>query len=411
MEVADEKDRTLEVEIERLLPGGVGLAHAEGLTLFVSLAAPGDVLRIRIDRTQGRVGFASLVEIIKPSPVRVEPPCPYFGRCGGCDFQQLTYEAQLEAKVEIIRDCLHRIARMEAPPSEIPITPSANQWRYRARAMWQVDAQARLLGYFERGSNRVCDVEYCAVLVPELQETLEQVRNAIRSETPPLLRDIEAVVGDGGVSVAPEIAGFKTQIVSRVIGNETYHFSADSFFQINQELLEALIAEALRDDEGTLAIDLYCGVGLFTLPLARRFERVVGVEGNPHAGEFARRNLEFAKLGSSSTVTDGVERGSLGSAEIVTARVGDWLKQHSRAFGPVDFLLLDPPRSGCENAVIAGILALRPRKIAYVSCDPATLARDLKKLLDGGYTLDSIVAFDMFPQTHHVETVVRLLVA
>jgi 23S rRNA (uracil1939-C5)-methyltransferase len=118
----DDKDRTLEVEIERLLPGGVGLAHAEGLTVFVSLAAPGDRLRVRIDRVQGTVGFASIVEILTPSPLRIEPPCPYFGRCGGCDFQQLNYRAQLDAKVEIIRDCLHRIAKIEA--GEIPITPS-----------------------------------------------------------------------------------------------------------------------------------------------------------------------------------------------------------------------------------------------------------------------------------------------
>ncbi|HEY2974855.1 MAG TPA: TRAM domain-containing protein, partial [Pyrinomonadaceae bacterium] len=136
-----EIDRTLEVAIERLLPGGVGLAHAEGLTLFVSLAAPGDVVRVKIDRVQGKLGFASIVEVLKPSPVRIEPPCPYFGRCGGCDFQQLTYEAQLDAKVEIIRDCLQRIAKIEAP-REILITPSPNQWHYRARANWQVDSVA-----------------------------------------------------------------------------------------------------------------------------------------------------------------------------------------------------------------------------------------------------------------------------
>ena len=415
MTLAEPLETILEVEIERLLPGGVGLAHAEGLTLFVSLAAPGDVLRVVIDRMQGKVGFASIVEIVKPSPVRVEPPCPYFGRCGGCDFQQLTYEAQLNTKVEIIRDCLHRIAKIDTP-LDIPVHPSPNQWQYRARAMWQVDSNDKLLGYFERGSNRVCDVEYCAVLVPELQTTLERVRNEFRESTAVnRLRDIEVVAGDEGVSVAPALAGFKTEIVSRVIGNETYHFSAEAFFQINHELLQQLIAEALRNANnknsatenpsgepknqvrrgtaGKSAIDLYCGVGLFTLPLARRFERVIGVEGSERATEFARRNLEFAKLDN---------------AEVLTSRVSDWMKQHARSFGPLDFLLLDPPRAGAENAVVAGILALRPKRIAYVSCDPATLARDLKKLIAGGYSLDSIVAFDMFPQTHHIETVAHL---
>lgn len=427
MSKLETEKQILEVEIERLLPGGVGLAHAEGLTLFVTLAAPGDVLRVAIDRVQGKVGFASIVEILKPSPVRIEPPCPYFGRCGGCDFQQLNYETQLNAKVEIIRDCLHRIAKLEGP-IDIPVIPSPNQWQYRARAMWQVDNIEKLLGYFERGSNRVCDVEYCAVLVPELQTTLEQVRNEFRATDDVGLRDIEVVLGDEGVSVAPPFADFKTDIVTRVIGNETYHFSAEVFFQVNHGLLVPLIAEALRNangvektaledatasvgseksaqTKGNTAIDLYSGVGLFTLPLARKFERVIAVEGSARATEFARRNLEFAKRESSPEA--GSERW-LGKVELANARVGDWLKQHSGSTGNVDFLLLDPPRTGCENRDIAGILSLRPARIAYVSCDPATLARDLKKLVAGGYSLDSVVAFDMFPETHHVETVVHL---
>ncbi|MDQ6652162.1 MAG: class I SAM-dependent RNA methyltransferase [Acidobacteriota bacterium] len=397
MSSAEVRKETFEVKIERLLPGGVGLAHANGLTLFVSLAAPGDVLRVSLDRVQGKVGFASIVEILKSSPARVEPPCPYFGRCGGCDFQQLNYEAQLNAKVEIIKDCLHRIARLEVP-FDIAIHRAPNEWHYRARANWQVDAKSKLLGYFERGSNRVCDVEYCAVLAPDLQETLEQVRKKIAHEPNAPPGSIDAVAGDEGVSLAPEIAQFQTREASRVIENETYYFSAEAFFQVNHKLVEPLVNEALRDStaevQGRTAIDLYCGVGLFTLPLARRFARVVGVEANGRATEFARRNLEFAKLEN---------------ADIITARVGDWMTEHSHSFGPVDFLLLDPPRTGAENKDTAGILALRPARIAYVSCDPATLARDLKKLTAAGYSLDSVVAFDMFPQTHHVETVTRLV--
>lgn len=392
MTPTEQEEKTFEVEIERLLPGGVGLAHADGLTLLVSLAAAGDVLRIKIDRLQGKVGFASIVEILKPSPVRIEPPCPYFGRCGGCDFQQLTYKAQLETKVEIIRDCLRRIAQIEAPGA-IRITPSADEWRYRARANWQVDVPAKLVGYFERGSNRVCDIEYCAVLTPQLQRTLERVREDIKADTlVPRARDIDAVIGDNSISVAPAFAGFTPDTIRRRIGNETYSFSAETFFQVNHALLEPLIAEALGSARGQFAVDLYSGVGLFTLPMARRFARVTAVEAHPKATEFARRNLETAKLEN---------------VEVVTLGVAHWLK-HSRPFEPLDFLLLDPPRVGCENAAIAGILALRPRRLVYVSCDPATLARDLKKFIDDDYKLDSIAAFDMFPQTHHVETVARL---
>jgi 23S rRNA (uracil1939-C5)-methyltransferase len=391
MDTTDENRKTFEVEIERMLPGGVGLAHAEGLTLFVSLAAPGDVARVKVDRVQGTVAFASIVEVLKPSAVRVEPPCPYFGRCGGCDFQQLTYEAQLAAKVEMVRDCLHRIAKLELP-AEINITPSTNQWRYRSRATWQVDSDTKQIGYYERGTNRVCDVDYCAVLAPKLQEALEKVRSYVASKRVRQPKHIDIVQGDQALSVSPAIAGFSARVISRSIANEQYQFSADTFFQINDEQLQPLIDAAMGDLSGQKAIDLYCGVGLFTLPMARKFARVTGVEGNPRSVEFARRNVEHAGL-------ENIEIASLG--------VADWLK-HSRSFEVLDFLLLDPPRVGCENAVIAGILAMRPRRIAYVSCDPATLARDLKKIIADDYTLDSVSAFDMFPQTHHVETVARL---
>ena len=176
MEPTEDVQETFEVKIERLLPGGVGLAHAEGRTLFVSLAAPDDTVRVRIDRVSGKIAFASIVKVIEPSPVRTEPPCPYFGLCGGCDFQQLSYEAQLDAKKEIIRDCLHRIAQIDTLETTLAISihASPKPWQYRARATWQFDRSTNRLGYFTRGSNNVCDVEYCAVLVPELQQALDR---------------------------------------------------------------------------------------------------------------------------------------------------------------------------------------------------------------------------------------------
>lgn len=391
MRTTDTLPSFLNVTIERLLPGGVGLAHAEGLTLFVSLAAPGDEVRVRIDRVQGKVAFASIHEIIKPSPVRVDPPCPYFGRCGGCDFQQLTYEAQLQAKVDIIQDCFQRIAKVPEPV-EIKIHRSP-EWQYRARALWQTDADRKWLGYYVRGSREVCDVEYCAVLVPELQQTLESLRSTI--ETATSVRDIAAVAGDEGVSVYPPLANFDPRAISRTIAGERYHLSAKSFFQINHQLLPVLIQEAIGSAEGKIALDLYCGVGLFTLPLARRFTQVKGVEANERAIRFARANLESAQLNN---------------AQVFAADVSNWLRS-TEVPSTADLLLLDPPRTGAENKVMAGILSLKPARIVYVSCDPATLARDLKKLLAGGYSLDTVTAFDMFPQTHHVETVVRLLAA
>jgi 23S rRNA (uracil1939-C5)-methyltransferase len=391
--------RILEVHIERILPGGAGLAHAEGRTILVGLAAPGDHLRVRLEQARGNVSFAKIVEILSPSPVRVLPPCPYFGRCGGCDFQQLSYEAQLSSKVEIIRDCLRRIARIE-PPLDIPITPSPRDWRYRSRAQWQYDSITQSLGYFERGSHKVCDVLECPVLVPALQETLLDLRARLKEGSlPEEVQEFQSVAGDEGASLLPTLIGGQTpREVTRQIAGETYRFSAAGFFQINHELLTPLVNAALAGAHGEVAhgetaIDLYCGAGLFTLPLARRFTRVTGVEASAHAVAYARRNLSDA---------------GLTNASVQSATVSSWLKEHSPALAPVDYLLLDPPRTGAEEGAIAGILLLRPQRIVYVSCDPATLARDLKQLLNGGYHLDTIAAFDMFPQTHHVETITHL---
>ena len=382
----------LEVEVERILPGGMGLAHAGGKTVFVSLAAPGDRVRVRVEREQGNVLFAAIEEIIAPSAVRIEPPCPYFGRCGGCDFQQLTYEAQLAAKSEMIRDCLHRIARLESVP-EIVVTPSPNDWRYRMRAMWQIDQEQRAIGYYERGSRRVCDVVDCAVLRPELQAKLEEVRATEWHQFPPDLKHLDVVAGEDDVSFAPPFANFETRELSLAGRGEVYRYNAEAFFQVNPSLLGPLIEFALGDASGESALDLYSGVGLFTLPLARQFQKVTAVEASSVAVRFARRNLQDAELVN---------------ARVIVAGVADWFRGATRR--EAKFVLLDPPRAGAESAVIKGILDLRPQQISYVSCDPATLARDLRKLMGGGYIIQGIMGFDLFPQTHHVETVVRLTV-
>jgi 23S rRNA (uracil1939-C5)-methyltransferase len=208
------------------------------------------------------------------------------------------------------------------------------------------------------------------------------------------LKHLDVVAGENGVSFAPSFAAFQTSELSLRVGDEVYQYNAETFFQINPSLLGALIEFALADAVGERALDLYSGVGLFTLPLARRFESVVAVEANSAAARFARRNLQHADLTNT---------------RIITATVTDWFRNGS--MDAVDFMLLDPPRAGAESAVIDGILRLKALRICYVSCDPATLARDLKKLMAGGYMVQSLRAFDLFPQTHHVETVVHLVMS
>src|SRR6267154_6864566 len=254
----------MEVTIERILPGGFGLAHADGRTIMVALAAAGDRARIRVDREKGNVSFASIEEVIAPSPHRVEPPCPYFGRCGGCDFQQMNYQTQLDAKAEMVRDCLRRLARIENIP-DFQITPTPDPWHYRSRAQWQYDAVRQKLGYFESGSRNVWDVAECSVLDPQLQNTMESLRERMIGGSLPHVRDFRAVVGDEGVSISPPVrvrsptvregsdlavAGECVGGITRTLHGESYGFNAESFFQTNDSLAPELIDAALGDASG-----------------------------------------------------------------------------------------------------------------------------------------------------------------
>lgn len=413
--------RTLTLKVERIVPGGLGMAHHEGMTFFVALAAPGDTVEARVESARDKVCFARILRVIEPSPARVEPPCPYFGgtaRCGGCDFQQLSYDAQLAAKLDIIRDALRRIARMEAPPS-LTITPAPRPWAYRSRVEWQHDSITSRLGYYRRGTHEIVDVKTCPVLVPELERTLAILRDAMMSDALPSdAREFHLMAGDDErIALAPSFDGLTlsgeahstsphelaSDELIRTIRGETHRYNADCFFQINHDLLPDLIAEALRpletapsahDGAHDLALDLYCGVGLFTLPIARRFARVIGVEAHGISSAYARRNIEAAHLAS---------------VEIVTADVRRWLAENRPSLPAPDFVLLDPPRAGAEAETVNSLIELHPRRIAYVSCDPVTLARDLKMFVAHGYELESVRAFDLFPQTHHVETVAHLV--
>lgn len=381
------------MRIEKIVPNGFGLAFAENLTVFVPLSAAGDRLRVRVNQLKGKTAFAEIVEILHASPERTEPRCPYFGRCGGCDFQQLKYEAQLKAKVGIIRDCLTRIGRINYEP-EISIVGSPSHYEYRSRAQWHVDTRRKKIGYFQRKSHDIIDVEICPILKPELQAVLTELRETIAwesfwSET----IEIESAIGDGEVSIYSAEIIEPTEEISFTANGEKYLHDATSFFQGNPFLIEQLIETAVANAAGETALDLYCGVGLFTLPLARSFRRVVGVEGYDKAVDYAEKNVENARLSN---------------VKFHRENVSDWLRENSETMKNLDFLLLDPPRSGTEKETVESILRLRPKQISYVSCEPSTLARDLKIFVENGYSVDSIAALDLFPQTHHVETVVRL---
>ncbi|MBS1795635.1 MAG: class I SAM-dependent RNA methyltransferase [Acidobacteria bacterium] len=381
----------LNVTVEKIVPNGFGLGFAENLTVFVALAAPGDRARVRINQLKGKTAFAEIVEIVEPSPERIAPPCEYFGRCGGCDFQQLDYAAQLRAKIDIVKDCLTRIGKLNYDGA-IEIVGSPQSFGYRARAQWHADTRARRLGYFRRTSHHVIDVETCPILTEPLQKTLTGLRANLEWETFWAERiEIEAASAGERVSVFSDELVEPTEELDFALGEDRYFYDARSFFQGNPLLIESLVETALGGAAGAVAFDLYCGVGLFTLPLARNFETVHAVEASERSIGAARRNLDHARL-------DNVA--------LYAEPVGEWLTREAPP--AVDFVLLDPPRAGTEKETIDALLGLRPARISYVSCEPSTLARDLRRLCEDAYEIESITALDLFPQTHHVETVVRL---
>lgn len=391
-----------ETVVARIVPGGFGLGYGGGRTLFVSRAAPGDRLRVRIDRERGRVAHASIVEIVEPGPDRVAEAFPLLSRCGA-DFQHLRYDAQLAAKSDMIGDSLRRIGGI-ALPEPVAVAASPEVWGYRTRVEWRQDPVQPALGYFESGSQRVIDLPQDPFVVPALAERFEQLRERLMAgRLPESATELRAAAGDDGVSLAPPLDLPRPLPVHATVAGERYEYDADGFFQVNPFVLDGLITESLRfaPEPGSrpsaasrLAIDLYCGVGLFTVPLARRFEQVIGVEGQPRAAEFAAHNIATAGLTRTRILTASVER---------------WLDGAYRSHGRASFVLLDPPRTGLPAHGLRMLSRLRASRIAYISCDPSTLARDLKGLLASGYELVSVAAFDMFPQTHHVEIVAHLL--
>ncbi len=429
----------VEVTIEKLVAGGEGLARWEGVPLFVPRSAPGDRLRVRLTERHPDYGRGEIVEVVAPGPGRREPPCPYFERCGGCDLQHLDDKLQVRLKAEAVVETLSRLGRI-GPPENLHVI-AGDAWGYRLRtqlhADWPPEEKRPRVGYFARGSHEMVPVDSCPILVPELEDLLPGLPRRLAggsaggagpspdhdapptpAERPPSRIDLAA--GDGGqLSTAPVVGELPHGEVSIELSGFTYRFDARCFFQTHRGLLGKLVETALdeppaADGSGPAgsAYDLYCGVGLFTLPLARRYATVVGVEGDRLAVRYARRNARAATSAvsaapASSDRARSPEAKRLGTIEIEGTAVESWV--HRLPEG-VDRVIADPPRAGLKGPVLKALLEKRPRRITYVSCHPAALARDLAKLTRA-YRLTSLTLLDLFPQSGHMEAVVQLELA
>jgi len=394
-----------EATVEKLVYGGDGLARVEGRVVLAPFVLPGERIRVETWREQPGLVRAQTLEVLEPAPERVTAPCPVFGRCGGCHYQHAPHEYQLAAKRAILADQLRRLGKME-PPETIAVA-AAGPWGYRNRAQLHIDGAqgAPRIGYREAGSHSLCEVGHCPIASPKINDTIRALARMLRdSRWPRFVRSLEIFTDEEQVQLnmldtdqpvakrffdwcAEEIAGL---VEGALDYQGRFRVSRHSFFQVNRFLLDRLVEVALEGAEGETALDLYAGVGLFSLALARGFKDVMAVE----SGSGAVRDLQF-----------NAERAGLANLRAEQRTAEEYLQKLESA---PDFVLLDPPRAGLGKSVVRRLAELRPRQVTIVSCDPATLARDLAGLTAAGYRVEDMTLVDLFPQTFHLETVVRL---
>lgn len=433
--------RNIDVTVEKLVYGGDGLARYEGATVFVPFVLPSEKATVEVIEQKKNFVRGQLKRLLEASPERVEPLCPHFGVCGGCDYQQMAYETQLQYKADILRETLRRLGKIDWA-GEVR-THASQAWHYRNRAQWKIGpvaakgdgdthaaAEARGIGYFRARSTSLCAVHDCPILSPVLLKTLLALRDALSAANLPYgLREIEVFTNEGierdGVrllltltlngfpsragdyavgirDIVPEAESilfhdpsrdrmelFGPGFIKVEIADKAYRVGHFSFFQVNRFLAEDLAPEVMEGlPDGAVALDLFAGVGLFSVPLAERFARVVAVESNPAAA----RDLETNAQGNQAI-------------EVHAEDVDDFLRKFR---GAPDITVVDPPRAGLTTTTVRRLTEIAADRLVYVSCEPPTLARDLRVLVDGGYEIREVHLFDLFPQTFHMETIVKL---
>ncbi len=369
------------LSIERIVPGGDGLGHHDGLAVFVPMTAPGDELVARVDQVKPGYLRCEMVELLSPGPGRVDPACPLYGECGGCNLMHLTYKAQLEAKQDIVLEAWRRSGGIDL--EDVDIVASA-PWAYRNRAQFHV-APTGGAGYARRSSRSLLAVDSCPVLVPALERWLGCALAGTRAL--PQGAELKRFVAFGhGDSVY--IEGIDSEVELQIHGKQL-RFGVGGFFQSNIAMVEKLLPEVCGGHRYGLAADLYCGAGLFASFLKDTCTKLVCVEEDKRSIGYACANVGR-------------------SASFSAMSLEQWIRT-DQAQERFDSVVLDPPRAGLSAAVRSWLAAARPRRIDYVSCDPVSLARDAAALVRAGYILDRLSVYDFYPQTSHVESHARFL--
>jgi 23S rRNA (uracil1939-C5)-methyltransferase len=338
-------------------------------------------VRAETERVKNDLWRGRLIEVLHPSASRVPPGCPYFQRCGGCQYQHMDYSFQLEQKSAILREVLQRVGKIEFQGEIGGI--SGEPWQYRNRV--QLHIEGGKVGYFAQGSRDLCAIDHCPIASPKLNETISKI-DAPQANTALELFTNETDLQVNVLDRIPRqaLSALATLGVTTPIEYNGFQVSRNSFFQVNRFLIDRLVECAIGGAKGEWAVDLYAGVGLFSVKLAERFSKVTAVES------------------SSSSLRDLAHNFS---QPPVNTNVEDYLAGLDQTPG---FILADPPRAGLGKVVVKELARVQAPRLTIVSCDPATLARDLQGLIAGNYRIEKITLVDLFPQTFHLETVVEL---
>ena len=388
--------RTVQLELHDMAHGGEAVGRLDNKVVFASFGLPDEVVEVEVYSEKKDFLRGNVTGVLEPSPHRVEPRCPYFGQCGGCQWQHVDYQKQIDLKRQVVIDQMRRVGRF-ANVEVQPTIGSDTPWHYRNHARFSVGRRQGDVGFTRAGTHQILRVEYCHLMHPAINEVLALVQGKPQGARRLHQIMVRYGVHTGQLLISPklDIEGFPLEsgqafLEERLLG-KTFRVSAASFFQVNTlqaEVMARKIVELLHPSAGDTVVDAYCGVGTFGLLLADHAGKVIGIEDSAAAIRNAQHNAQ------------GVH-----NVEFVDGATEKVLHEVAK---PGALVILDPPRQGCRPEVIESLAALRPRRIVYVSCDPVTLARDLRLLVDRGFALRHIQPIDMFPQTYHIECVALL---
>ncbi|MFD2216779.1 23S rRNA (uracil(1939)-C(5))-methyltransferase RlmD [Metabacillus endolithicus] len=448
------KNEYYEVTFEDLTHEGAGVAKVEGFPIFVENALPDERAKIKVIKVNKGFAIGRLIELQEQSEKRIDAPCPIYSQCGGCQLQHLSYEGQLDFKRKQVEQVLARIGKLDVNKVNVhPTLGMENPWNYRNKAQVPVGERegGLVAGFYQKRSHDIIDMERCLIQQAENDDVVQAVKticerygirayneekhkgwlrhimvryglvtkeimvvfvtrtadfphkNEVITEITNQLPQVKSIVQNINNKKTNVIFGDETNVlwgeeyIYDKIGDVKFAISARSFYQVNPEQTKVLYEKALEYAELTgeeSVIDAYCGIGTISLFLAQKAKNVFGVEIVPEAIEDAKRNAELNGIANAEF--------AVGEAEVV---IPEWYKQGNQA----DVIVVDPPRKGCDEALLKTILDMKPKKVVYVSCNPGTLARDLQVLELGGYKTVEVQPVDMFPHTTHVECVTQLV--